>query len=644
MKKRTSIKKAASKKATPKSTTGADKARTQASLFSDILAAHQLRQSEFLQHVQDGHRFAHIGRKRPFCFILGAGASFQSGIPTAGTLVDEWLRDIYSRASSPLRLEDWATAENLEITGFSYAHRNEYYSAIFDLRFRGHEEDGTLFLQEKMKGVQPSYGYAVLAQLLGDVHNVVITTNFDSLASDAMFLFGGEAPFICGHERMADYIPEHSNRPVIVKIHRDLLTGPINSRKGTAHLNDAWHEPVKRLLQRYIPIFIGYGGNDGSLMQFLSDLPEDTPERVYWCHYKHDTLSSQVVTYLNGKNRYLVPIDGFDQLMQSIHGVLGLPDLLEMLERKNNDRLTSLRASQAKLTATAQADVVDAEKSDGKNSPDALTARFNYAKALYDQGRFAEAEQECREVFQLREQVLGAEHPDTLSSRNSLGIALRALGNYAEAEQQHRAALKIRERVLGVEHPDTLSSRNNLAVVLAGQGRHAEAELEHRAVLQIRERVLGAEHPNTLSSRGNLALALDLQGKHAEALLENQTVVKIKDRVFGAEHPNTLTSRMNLANALHSLGRHTQAEKEHRIVTQARERVLGAEHPDVAQSCYNLVLCLKAQQKLPDALAFIQRAEYIWSKVLGPHHQDTKDATALRQRIEGALNQPPPQQ
>lgn len=157
---------------------------------------------KFLRHFQDAHQ--HAGRKPPFCFILGAGASMQSGIPATGPMVDDWLRVLHADAKSGKSLEAWATAKTLGIPGFAYACRAESYSAIYDLRWAGQEEDGILYLQEKMKDALPSYGYAVLAQLVSGPHRAIITTNFDSLATDALFQFGCEAPFICGHERLVD--------------------------------------------------------------------------------------------------------------------------------------------------------------------------------------------------------------------------------------------------------------------------------------------------------------------------------------------------------------------------------------------------------------------------------------------------------
>ena len=34
---------------------------------------------------------------RPFCWVLGSGAAFQSGIPTGGALVRQWLNELAQR-------------------------------------------------------------------------------------------------------------------------------------------------------------------------------------------------------------------------------------------------------------------------------------------------------------------------------------------------------------------------------------------------------------------------------------------------------------------------------------------------------------------------------------------------------------------
>ena len=51
---------------------------------------------------------------RPFCFILGAGASRASGIPTGGEMAQAWLRELHALENlDGLSLADWATADRL---------------------------------------------------------------------------------------------------------------------------------------------------------------------------------------------------------------------------------------------------------------------------------------------------------------------------------------------------------------------------------------------------------------------------------------------------------------------------------------------------------------------------------------------------
>ena len=58
-------------------------------LFMGVPEDHVLTQAQFLLQFQT--RYNLPGKSRPFCFILGAGASVQSKIPTARQLIDEWL-------------------------------------------------------------------------------------------------------------------------------------------------------------------------------------------------------------------------------------------------------------------------------------------------------------------------------------------------------------------------------------------------------------------------------------------------------------------------------------------------------------------------------------------------------------------------
>jgi len=57
----------------------------------------------------------------------------------------------------------------------------------------------------------------------------------------------------------------------------------------------------------------------------------------------------------------------------------------------------------------------------------------------------------------------------------STARTLSSQGQYAEAEAMHREVWQLRETVLGRDHPSTLTGMNNLAGALR-QGKHDEAE------------------------------------------------------------------------------------------------------------------------------------------------------------------------
>lgn len=121
-----------------------------------------------------------------------------------------------------------------------------------------------------MEHAKPSIGYVILSYLLTETqHNVIITTNFDHLAEDAVSYYEQTIPLVIGHESLAHYATKQIARPTIIKIHRDLLLDPKNRADELEKLHENWQEALGKVFSEYHPIFIGYAGNDNSLMDFL---------------------------------------------------------------------------------------------------------------------------------------------------------------------------------------------------------------------------------------------------------------------------------------------------------------------------------------------------------------------------------------
>lgn len=260
-----------------------------------------------------------------FCFILGAGASVSSGIPTGLQMMSQW-RDYLLQESKniPNLIEE--RAENLGIPEEEYAHifkldyelRSEDYFTLYDLRFEGTSNSASTFLEEHMTGKSPSCGYYYLADLLCNTKNrLVITTNFDSLMEDALFISQSTHPLVAGHESLAPLIGNDSRRPVVAKIHRDLLYKPMNRREETQALERSWIQPLSKALSKYIPVVIGYGGGDQSLMSLLQELQLDG---IFWCtRGEREKPSEKIQKIIEQHNGYWVPILGFDELLLQIY-------------------------------------------------------------------------------------------------------------------------------------------------------------------------------------------------------------------------------------------------------------------------------------------------------------------------------------
>jgi tetratricopeptide (TPR) repeat protein len=622
------------------------------------MAAERLSLKRFLTHLKDRHEGE---KERPFCFILGAGASVQSDIPTGGQLVDRWLAEMHrDEATDGMIIEHWTKRTFGHIPDFTYERRAEYYGEIYDHQFGGREKAGHTFLESQLIGREPSFGYSILAWMLANSqHKAVITTDFDNLVSDALFLYSNTAPIICGHESLAGHVTPRLHRPLVVKIHRDILLRPLSAAGDINSLDRQWHEPLRTLLSFFTPIFIGYGGNDGSLMGFLESLPASVPDSIYWCVRAGAPPNARVTNLLDQRGRFLVEIPGFDELMLLLKEKLNIPDLLPDLDARHKARVgrytqqfadlvkrsfTQSKAPDATADARAlfEAATAAVQKTKEEDTPASWILRAqaevdkDRAEALYREGlkhhpengdlttSFAEFLADQRQRFDEAESLFQTalerdpENPDHLHDYGTFLWYSRSDGTRAEPILRKAAAW--RAEVLGPEHPKTLKSQMSIASALGVQGKSAEAEQEHRAVLAIRERVLSPEHPQTLASRNNLANMLQAQGKSAEAEQEHRAVLASRERVLGPEHLDTLSSRNNLAVALQAQSKSAEAEQEHRAVLASRERVLGPEHPHSLGSRMNLAIALQAQGKSAEAEQEDRAVLAIIERVLGPDH------------------------
>jgi len=262
-----------------------------------------------------------------YALFLGAGASVTSGIRTGFDLVQEWRREIYQRLSpepysSPKESTNWLSKNHPDW----YEQSNEY-SSLFEKKF-DLPSQRRRFVELQVDKKLPSIGYAYLVELFeSNYFDTVFTTNFDDLINEAFYQFSSDRPLLCAHDSSIKGISVTSSRPKIIKLHGDYLFDSIKSSlKETESLENNTREKLDEFAKEYGLIFVGYAGNDNSIMDVLKHLlKQDDYLRngIYWCKRKNDQISPELFKLLNQEKVYWVEIEGFDELMAELTHELG---------------------------------------------------------------------------------------------------------------------------------------------------------------------------------------------------------------------------------------------------------------------------------------------------------------------------------
>ncbi len=157
------------------------------------------------------------------------------------------------------------------------------------------------------------------------VFNTIFTTNFDDLLSEACYTFSREVrPIVCAHDSSIHTIRVASKRPKIIKLHGDFLYDEIKNLSNELEtLESNMRDKFRQYASEHGIIFVGYGGNDRSIMDILNILLQNKnnfPHGVYWCILKGTTPNETVASltrfqksYLNSREAswYLMDSSGF---------------------------------------------------------------------------------------------------------------------------------------------------------------------------------------------------------------------------------------------------------------------------------------------------------------------------------------------
>ena len=279
----------------------------------------------------------HHNRAPNVMWFLGAGASASAGVQTAGHMIWDFKRTLFSTAQKvPVRripdLGDEAVRARIHSyldaePGNPKRDSEAEYSHYFE-RVHPTEADRRRCMEQMIRGSQPSFGHRVLALLLRYSRvNLVWTTNFDRLVENALAAQNrGEAPVVgtldTPHVAL-DAINE--NRwPVVVKLHGDYQSRRLKNTSAELQTqDDVLRRSLVNACRRFGLAVVGYSGRDDSVMDSLLEAvhePGAFPNGLFWFHRGESEPLPRVVQLIAaadtaGIDAAIVRCETFDELM-----------------------------------------------------------------------------------------------------------------------------------------------------------------------------------------------------------------------------------------------------------------------------------------------------------------------------------------
>src|SRR5262245_13642462 len=293
-----------------------------------------------MSHTDTGHELASIfspqNEARP-TLLLGAGASFSSGVPLADESVKRIARRYYAERvlGSTVPPEQVKTSEWMAwLSGQPWFIRdpdrlgeNFPFSVQHLLRPQAYRQKVLLDLITPSEAL--GRGYRHLAELvLRGLAGTILTANFDICLPKALNDKRPHIRHVAEVNRGPDDFREFDlfNRAQIVWLHgkAEQYTDK-NLTEETTELDPKLVGVLFPLLQSTPLVVVGYRGAELSIMKSLLGYSGDLAFRkgIYWCH-RGGPLHPNVAELQNrlGGNFRLCPIDGFDELFADLDRAL----------------------------------------------------------------------------------------------------------------------------------------------------------------------------------------------------------------------------------------------------------------------------------------------------------------------------------
>ncbi len=470
-----------------------------------------------------------IRRHQPaqLALLLGAGASKSSGVPLAFEMIAEWRQDVFESAVPAAQREGqsakaWLATQHGKYPWFE---SESEYSLLFEHRYK-RPVQRRLYVEEKIEGVRPGWGYLYLANLIVQARrfSTVFTTNFDDLLADALGTYLHHTAVVCDADAQVDLVSFLSDRAKIVKLHGSYLFSDIrNTGVELAALGERMAAKFSELARQRGLVVLGYAGRDRSVMAMIETLLADElsfPHGIYWCLRPGEEPSAWVARLAeqHASRFELCSVEDFDDLMARLHEALGLrlPTTILSPHEALQDDLEALvgKAGPHDLHPTIAQHSAQLQALLGRPVEAELAlSRRDYRVAL------ALAQQHVHQQEANAQNHAARTNPRATAAGHSVwGSALAVQAEEEARDSLYDEAATHLRRAIELD-PQALPPRYELARLLGKRGLNDDAITAHRALLALA--------PNDRGLRRNLVGLLFTASRLTEAEQELQPLLDV---------------------------------------------------------------------------------------------------------------------
>lgn len=260
-----------------------------------------------------------------YVWLIGAGCSASSGVPTAAAVVRRWLKElIYLETGQEHDIDAWASKR---FFGYDPNDPASIYGDVLQALFHL-DQDRRRELDRLTAHAQPGFGYATLAQLMthakwGERTRLALSVNFDDMLADALHVYSQRRPQVVAQEALSAATPLSSESPSVLKLHGDAHLPADDARGNHPQFREPVRERVQELLGEAGLVIVGYGGRERCILDLLEGLPPGAPPGgVFWIN--DAPPQGAFGEWLERANAIWVRQSDFDELMYFVRVEFGL--------------------------------------------------------------------------------------------------------------------------------------------------------------------------------------------------------------------------------------------------------------------------------------------------------------------------------